>query len=90
MPMTYAEYFELLHDAAVHHDRALKTTNQPRQACVQAIQSVDPVQLHEMDSTPMHTYNMFMNCTKPSIPEELVKVLLPEKLGNKSGVLTER
>ena len=58
MPMTYAEYFELLHDAALHHDRALKTTNKPRQVCVHALDPVDPVQLHEVDSTTVHTYDM--------------------------------
>ena len=79
-PITYAEYFELLHDAAFHHDRALKTTNEPRQACVHALEPVDPIRVHEVDSTPVHTYDMFMNSIKPSIPKELVKSFLPETL----------
>ena len=64
-PMTYAEYFELLHDASFHHDRALKTTNKPRQACVHALEPVDPEQLHEVHSTPVHTCDVFMSSIKP-------------------------
>ena len=78
--MTYDLYFELLHDAAFHHDRALKTTNKSRQAHVHTLEPADPVQFHEVDSTAVHTYDIFMNSIKPSIPKELVRVFLPKEL----------
>ena len=84
MPMSY-EYFELLHDAAFHHDRAFKTTNKSRQANVHALEQPEPVQFHEVDSTPVHTYDIFMNSVIPPIPKELVKVFdrIPTKgVGN--------
>ena len=53
MPMSYDD-FELLHAAAFHHDRALKTTNNPRQAHLHALDPVEPAQFPEVDSTPVH------------------------------------
>ena len=61
MPISYDEYFELLQDPAFHHDRSLKTTNKPRQACVHALEPAEPPQFPEVDSTAVHTYDIFMN-----------------------------
>ena len=87
--MTYAEDFELLHDGSFHHDRTLKMTNKPRQGHVHALEPVDPIQLHDVDSTPVHTYDIIMNNIKHVFPRNLSRFSFQRPFGNKSVLLKE-
>ena len=57
---SYDMYFELLHDAALHHDKVLKTTSKKRQTHIHTIEPVEPDYSHDVETPHVNTNEIFM------------------------------
>ena len=54
------------------------TTSKNRQTHVYAVEPVEPDHSHDVETSSVNTYEIFMNNIKPSVPKELVKTFLAE------------